>query len=178
MAEHTIIISGFGGQGVVLAGNVLAQSALIEGKNVTAMVSYGAEMRGGTAHCTITLSDREIASPIVEEPEYLIALNQPSLDKFEEKVLKGGLIAVNTSMAKRDTERKGLGILKIPATDAAVKLGNIKAANIVMLGAFIRKTGILDLDNVIENLHKFFPKSKQGLVELNRKALKEGAELV
>lgn len=177
MSEQKIIIAGFGGQGVVLGANVLAQTALIEDKNVTAMVSYGAEMRGGTAHCSIIISDKEIASPAVENPNSTIILNQPSLDKFEDKILKNGLIVLNSSLVKRDVKRGDIDAVKIPATDIAIELGNVKVANLVMIGAFIKKTKILDFENVLENLHKFFPKSKQDLVEINKKALQKGAEL-
>lgn len=178
MQEQTIIIAGFGGQGVVLGANVIAQTAVIEEKNVTAMVSYGAEMRGGTAHCAITISDKEIASPAVEEPSSMIILNQPSLDKFEDKIVKNGLVVLNSSMVEREVRREDLEVVKIPATDIAIELGNAKIANLVLIGAFIKKTGVLDLNNVLDNLHKFFPKNKQDMIEINKSALKKGAELV
>lgn len=173
-----IIIAGFGGQGVVLAANVLAQTAVIENKNVTAMISYGAEMRGGTAHCSLIISDKEIASPAVEEPTSTIILNQPSLDKFEDKIAKNGLIVLNTSLTERDVKRTDLDVVKIPATALAEELGNVKVTNLIMIGAFIKKTNILDLNKVIETLPKAFPKHKQDLIEINIKALKKGAELV
>ncbi len=176
--QEKIIIAGFGGQGVVLAGNVLAQTAVIEEKNVAAMVSYGAEMRGGTAHCIITISDQEIASPVVEEPTSTIILNEPSLDKFENKIQKDGLMVINSSMVKREVQRKDIKIIKVPATDIANELGNARVANLVLVGAFIKKTNLLDLNNVLDNLHKFFPKSKQNLIEINKEALKRGAQLV
>lgn len=177
MPEQTIIIAGFGGQGIVLGANVIAQTALIENKNVTAMVSYGAEMRGGTAHCSIIISDKEIASPVVENPDSTIILNQPSLDKFEDKVVKGGLIVLNSTLIETEVKRNDVEVIKIPATDIANELGNTKVLNLVLLGGFIKKTKILDLNNVLENLHKFFPKNKQNLVEINKKALQKGAEL-
>lgn len=173
-----IIISGFGGQGVVLAANVLAQTALEENKNVAAMVSYGAEMRGGTAHSIITISDQEIASPIVEEPTATIILNQPSLDKFENKMAKNGLMVLNSSMTETEPKREDLQTLKIPATDLATDLGNVRVTNLILLGAFIKKTNIVNLDKVLEILPKAFPKNKQDLIEINRSALKKGAELV
>jgi len=178
MTENKIIIAGFGGQGVVLGANVIAQTAVIEEKNVTAMVSYGAEMRGGTAHCALIISDKEIASPAVENPNSTIILNEPSLDKFEDKITKNGLIVLNSSLVKRDVKRNDIETVKIPATDIAIELGNVRVANLVMIGAFIKKTNILDLNNVLENLHKFFPKRKQDLIEINKKALEKGAELV
>lgn len=178
MSEQKIIIAGFGGQGVVLAANVLAQTAVIEEKNVAAMVSYGAEMRGGTAHCTITISDHEIASPVFDNPSSAVILNQPSLDKFEDKITKNGLIVLNSSLVEREVKRKDLEVIKIPATELATKLGNAKIANLILMGAFIKKTNILNLNTVLENLGKFFPKNKQDLVEINIQALKKGAELV
>jgi len=172
-----IIISGFGGQGVVLAANVLAQTALAENKNVTAMVSYGAEMRGGTAHSIITISDQEIASPVVEEPTATIILNQPSLDKFESKMAKNGLMVLNTSMIETTPKREDLKLVKVPATTLATELGNVRVTNLILLGAFIKKTNIVSLDKVIEILPKAFPKHKQDLIEINKKALQRGAEL-
>jgi len=178
MTEQKIVISGFGGQGVVLGANVIAQTAVIEEKNVTAMISYGAEMRGGTAHCALIISDKEIASPAVEEPNITIILNEPSLDKFEDKITRNGLIILNSSLVKREVKRKDIETIKIPATQIATELGNVRVANLVMIGAFIKKTNLLDLNNVLDNLHKFFPKSKQDLVEINKEALKKGAELI
>ncbi|MEA2038118.1 MAG: 2-oxoacid:acceptor oxidoreductase family protein [Nanoarchaeota archaeon] len=176
--EEKIIIAGFGGQGVILAGNALAQSALAEDKEITAMVSYGAEMRGGTATCSITISDNKIASPVVDEPTTLIALNRPSLDKYEGSVAKNGLIVLNESLADRDVKRKDVKVVKVPATEIANELGNVRVANVILLGAFIKKTGILDLDKVVKTLPKSFPKHKQDLADINIKALKKGAELV
>lgn len=175
--EQKIIIAGFGGQGVVLGANVLAQTALIEDKNVTAMVSYGAEMRGGTANCSLIIKDGEISSPVVENPTIAIILNQPSLDKFEDLVEKNGLIILNSSLVDRDVKRDDIEVIKIPATETATELGNVRVANLVLIGAFIKKTGILKLESVLENLHKFLPKNKQELVEINKKALQKGAEL-
>ncbi len=173
-----IIIAGFGGQGVVLAGNVLAKTAIEEGKNITAMVSYGVEMRGGTANTTIVISDEEIASPVVDNPTTAIILNQPSLDKFEPLVEKNGLLIINSSLVKREIERKDVEVIKIPATDLANELGNTRVANLILLGAFIKKTNILTLDKVLEILPGAFPKHKQDLIEINKKALQKGAELV
>ena len=176
--EQKIMIAGFGGQGVILAGNVLAQAALAENKKVAAMVSYGAEVRGGTANCTVIISDEEIASPVVDNPTIAIILNQPSLDKFENDVVKNGLIVLNSSLAGREVKMKDIQVLKIPATDLANELGNTRVANLILIGAFIKKTNILDLNKVIEILPKSFPKHKQDLIEINKKALMKGAEFV
>jgi 2-oxoglutarate ferredoxin oxidoreductase subunit gamma len=175
--EEKIIIAGFGGQGVVLAGNVIAQTALATNKNVAAMVSYGAEVRGGTANCTVIISDREIASPVVDNPSIAIILNEPSLDKYEDRVETNGLIILNSSLVKRDLVRKDVKVLRIKATDLADDLGNSKVANLILLGAFIKKTKIFTLDKVLEILPISFPKSKQNLIEINKKALLEGAKL-
>ena len=118
-SEIKIIIGGFGGQGVVSAGTILARAAMAEGKNVTQMVSYGAEMRGGTANSTVVISDSEIASPVIERPDVAIILNQPSLDKFEEQIVSGGLAVVNTSMVKRRLHRDDLDVVKVDATNTA-----------------------------------------------------------
>jgi 2-oxoglutarate ferredoxin oxidoreductase subunit gamma len=176
--HEKIIIAGFGGQGVILAANVLAQTALEENKNIAAMVSYGAEMRGGTAHSAITISDGEIYSPIIENPTAIIILNQPSLDKFEDKVQKNGLIVLNESLVNRDVRRKDLEVVKVKATELAGELGNTKVANLILIGAFLKKTKLLSLDTVLENLVNYFPKSKQNLIDINKQALRKGAELV
>jgi len=175
--QEKIKIAGFGGQGVVLAANVLAQAAVFEGKNVAAMVSYGVEMRGGTANSTLIISDEEIASPVIDTPNSVIILNQPSLDKFEDKVERNGWLILNESLVKRDVKRKDVRVVKIKATDAANELGNMKVANLVLLGAFIKKTKIVDLDTAIKILPKAFPKHKENLVEINKKALLRGARL-
>ncbi|MBU0629026.1 MAG: 2-oxoacid:acceptor oxidoreductase family protein [Nanoarchaeota archaeon] len=178
MKEEKIMIAGFGGQGIILAGNVIAQAALAENKKVAAMVSYGAEVRGGTATCTVIISDEEIASPVVENPTSAIILNQPSLDKFEDDLVKGGLIVLNSSLVQREVIRKDLEVLKVPATGLANELGNPKVANLILIGAFIKKTKILDINKVLEIIPQSFPKHKQDVVEINKKALLKGAELV
>ena len=176
--EERIIIAGFGGQGVVLAGNILAQAALASGKQIAAMVSYGVEMRGGAANCTVTISDDEIASPVVDNPTTAIILSQQALEKFEEAVERGGLIILNESLVDRGVKRKDVKVVKVKATDIANELGNVKVANVIMVGAFVKKTGILNINKVIQILPNAFPKNKQDLVEINKKALEKGAELV
>jgi len=176
--EEKIIIAGFGGQGVVLAGNILAQAALASGKQIAAMVSYGVEMRGGAANCTVTISDDEIASPVVDNPTTAIILSQQALEKFEEAVERGGLIILNESLVDRGVKRKDVKVVKVKATDIANELGNVKVANVIMIGAFVKKTGILNINNVIQILPNAFPKNKQDLVEINKKALEKGSELV
>lgn len=176
--ETRIIIAGFGGQGVVLAGNVLAQACVIEGKNVTGMVSYGAEMRGGTANSTVVISDNEITSPVVERPNCGIILNQPSLDKFQSKIAEGGLLILNSSLVDGEVHRSDLEVVKTAATEMADELGNIRTANIVALGAFVKKSRILMLSSVEEALEKIFTGRKANLVKINKRALAAGVAAV
>ena len=166
--EHKIIIAGFGGQGIVLAGSLLANAALIEEKNVAGMVSYGAEVRGGTATATVVISEDEISSPVIDKPTIIIAMNQPSLDKYKDL---GGHLVVNTSLAKLDDKKEN--IVEIPATEIAQKLGNIKVTNLVVLGALLKKVSVVSLESAVKALPEVF-KSKPNLVEINKKALKEG----
>lgn len=175
MVEHKIIIAGFGGQGVVLAGSLLANAALLENKKVVGIVSYGVEVRGGTANSTIMISDEEIASPVVGRPSIVIALNQPSLDKYKDMVEKNGFLVINTSLAN-EINNKNINIIKIDATKIANDLGNVKVANIVAIGALIKKSNILQLDNLKKVLPSVL-KGKQDLIEINKRALEKGAEL-
>lgn len=149
-----IIISGFGGQGVMLIGRLLAYAGMIEGKKVAWMPSYGPEMRGGTANCTVLISTEEIGSPIVTHPKTLIAMNQPSLDKFESNVNENGLIILNDSLIKREVKRNGVNVIKIPADDIADKLGNSRAANMVILGAYVKKSRVVKLETIFKALEK------------------------
>ena len=174
-SEMKIIIGGFGGQGVVLAGTVLAKAAMSEDKHVTQMVSYGAEMRGGTANSTVVISDTEIASPVIERPDVAILLNQPSLDKFEERIVSGGLAVINSSLVSREVQRRDLEVVKIEATEIANLLGNVRVANIVALGAFIEKTNLLKTQSVVRSIEELFSGKKAALIEINKKALTKGA---
>ncbi|MDP2945302.1 MAG: 2-oxoacid:acceptor oxidoreductase family protein [Atribacterota bacterium] len=173
-----IIISGFGGQGIMLIGRLLAYAGMIEGKKVAWMPSYGPEMRGGTANCTVLISSNEIGSPIVSHPKILIAMNQPSLDKFESNVSKDGLIILNDSLIKREVKRNDVNVIKIPADDIADKLGNSKAANMVVLGAYVKQSGIVKMDTIFKALEEVLTGRNKKLLELNKEALKQGAELV
>ena len=173
-SEMKIIIGGFGGQGVVLAGTVLAKAAMSEDKHVTQMVSYGAEMRGGTANSTVVISDTEIASPVIERPDAAILLNQPSLDKFEGRIASGGLVVINSSLVSREVQRRDLEVVKIEATEIANRLGNVRVANIVALGAFIEKTNLLKTQSVERSIEELFSEKKAGLIEINKKALAKG----
>jgi len=173
-----IIISGFGGQGVMLMGRLLAYAGMLEGKNVAWMPSYGPEMRGGTANCTVLISEEEIGSPIVSYPKILIAMNQPSLDKFEPNVSEDGLIILNDSLIDREVSRNDVIVIRIPADDIADKLGNSKAANMVVLGAYVEKSGVVKLETIFKALEKTLTGHNKRLLELNKEALKQGVELV
>jgi 2-oxoglutarate ferredoxin oxidoreductase subunit gamma len=171
-----IIISGFGGQGVMLMGRLLAYAGMIEGKKVAWMPSYGPEMRGGTANCTVLISTEEIGSPIVSHPKILIAMNQPSLDKFEENVNDDGLIIVNSSLVERKLKRTNIAKLRIPADDIAYKLGNSRVANMVALGAYVEKSRVVKLESIFKSLEKALAGKSPKIIELNKIALKQGGE--
>ncbi len=174
--EKNIIIAGFGGQGVLLIGRMIAYAGMIEGKEVSWLPSYGPEMRGGTANCTVVISDKPVGSPVVQHPHILLALNLPSLDKFEPKVRKDGIIFVNKSLIERKVEREDLTTIYVPANEVAIKYGTPRSANIVMLGALVGKTNILKKENVMETIKEQF-KEKEKVVEANIKAFDAGFEI-
>ncbi|MCK4241049.1 MAG: 2-oxoacid:acceptor oxidoreductase family protein, partial [Candidatus Atribacteria bacterium] len=147
-----VVIAGFGGQGVMLIGRLLAYAGMLEGKNVAWMPSYGPEMRGGTANCTVIISSEEIASPVVPYPKSIIVMNKPSLDKFEPNVKKEGLIILNDSLIDQKVSRNDLSIVRVPANDVANELGNLKVANMVVLGAYVKKSGVVKLDTIFKAL--------------------------
>jgi 2-oxoglutarate ferredoxin oxidoreductase subunit gamma len=170
------VIAGFGGQGVMSMGLNLAQAALLEGKNVTYLPSYGAEVRGGTANCTVVISDEEIASPVASSPEFVIAMNQPSAVRFQNQIQSGGLFFINSSLVESAISRGDINVVSVPANSIAEESGNPKGANMVMLGAFARKSGLVSLSSVIETLKDILGK-KQKLLAVNEKALKAGYDL-
>jgi len=174
--HEQIICAGFGGQGVMLMGKLLAQVGMRRGCHVTWMPSYGAEVRGGTAHSMVHISDSEIASPRISNPTACIVMNKPSMLKFMDKVKKRGLLIVNTSMAEEIVEKRAIKIAAFPLTRLASELGNIKVANMIAVGAFIRIRAIFSLKDVLEELKNALP-SKADLVAINKKALKTGYEL-
>lgn len=173
-----IIISGFGGQGVLSLGQNLAYAAMIEGKEISWMPSYGPEMRGGAANCITIISDKQISSPIITKFDTAIILNQPSLDKFESKVKPGGLLIYESTNILNPPTRKDIEVIGIPAADKANELNNIKVLNMVVLGAYLEKKPIIKLDSVIDALKKVLPERYHHLLPLNRQALESGAELV
>jgi 2-oxoglutarate ferredoxin oxidoreductase subunit gamma len=173
-----IIISGFGGQGALFAGQLLTYAGLEEGRNVAWLPSYGPEMRGGTARCTVTVSDEPIGSPLTDIPSAVVALNPPSLEMFEHKVLPGGLLIVNSSIAKEEIKRNDIRSLRIPATDLARdEFENERMANMILLGALVRLTGVVTLDSVMTALQKNLPKRRHHLLEPNRVALQRGWDI-
>ncbi len=173
-----ILIAGFGGQGVLSTGQLLAYAGMLEGRHVAWIPSYGPEMRGGTANCGISISDKPISSPVVSEPTVLIAMNRPSLEKFEKTVVSGGIIFVNSSLIDIKAKRQDVRVFYIPANDMAEELGNAKVANNIILGALLELTGVVSNDTVEESLRKVLPPHHHKLIPLNRKALETGAEMV
>lgn len=171
-----IIMAGFGGQGIVLIGNVIARACVIEDKNVVGMVSYGAEMRGGTANASVVISRTEIADPFVAHPTHAIILNHPSLERFESQVAPGGTILLNTSLMQRSLQRSDLDSIEIAATDIAHELGNRRIANIVSLGAFVRHTELVEMASIEQGVRDLFAAKKSSLIDLNLQALAAGAE--
>jgi len=171
-----IRISGFGGQGVISAGVLLAQAGMMEGKEVSFFPAYGAEMRGGTANCSVVVASEEVSTPIVSSPDTAIVLNEPSLAKFEPMVKPGGLLIVNSSLVNSKATRKDIKVLYVPCNGVAGELGNAKVMNMVAIGAFAAATGAISIDAIARALPKVYKKLKPEVIELNIKALKRGAE--
>lgn len=172
-----IVIAGFGGQGVMVAGQLLAHAGMNEGRQVAWIPSYGPEMRGGTANCTVIISDEEVGSPIVINPGIAIVMNRPSLDKYEPLVRPGGLLLVNSSLAGRRVERTDIRVVEVAANDEAAALGNVRLANSIMLGVLLGLTGVVRLESLVESMPHVFSERQQHLNELNRRALERGREL-
>ncbi|NLT24023.1 MAG: 2-oxoacid:ferredoxin oxidoreductase subunit gamma [Syntrophorhabdus sp.] len=172
------IFSGFGGQGVLSMGFTLANAAMLEGRYVTYLPSYGVEVRGGTANCTVVVSDEEIASPVASEPEFVVAMNQPSFNRFQNILQAGGLMCVNASLVNASSVRSDIEVLSIPTSELAEKLGTIKVANMIMLGVLIRASNIISFDAMIKNLAELLGEGKSKLIKLNREALETGFNYV
>jgi 2-oxoglutarate ferredoxin oxidoreductase subunit gamma len=169
-----IIFSGFGGQGVIMMGYLLATAGMVEDKNVTCLPSYGAEVRGGTANCTVVISTEEIASPVASEPEYAVLMNNPSLLRFQNQVQSGGTIFLNSTMIEARPVRGDLEIYEVPASDLAKQLGQDKVTNVVMLGAFIKRSGMVSVETLARVLRDSFSSRNPGIVKLNKSALMLG----
>ncbi|HOJ36849.1 MAG TPA: 2-oxoacid:acceptor oxidoreductase family protein [Ignavibacteriales bacterium] len=172
-----IIIAGFGGQGVLSLGQILCYSGVEEGKEVSWMPSYGPEMRGGTANCIVILSDDEISSPIVSKFDTVIALNQPSLDKFEKAVKPGGLLLYDSTNIVQPPTRDDIKVVGIEASQTAAEMKNTKILNMIVLGAFIQLKPIIKVENIINGLKKVLPERYHHLIPLNEEAIKKGIEL-
>lgn len=174
--QTEIIIAGFGGQGILFAGQLLAYAAMDEGLETTWIPSYGPEMRGGTANCTVIIADEEIGSPVVRNPQVAIVMNRPSLDKYEPLVKPGGLLVVNSSIIDRTPQRKDIQVVLVPANDIAEQLGDRRMANMVMLGAFLTNLQVLGLDAIEKALQEHLPERHHKLLPMNYQALREGAQ--
>jgi 2-oxoglutarate ferredoxin oxidoreductase subunit gamma len=170
--------AGTGGQGVLMMGYILALTVMRDGKNVTYLPSYGAEVRGGTANCTVCVSDEEIASPVASSPDFAVVLNKPSMIKYQEMIKSGGLMIMNSSLIELNPERDDIEIIKVPANDIALELGNERTVNMIMLGAFVAKTGITNQGSLMNGLKEILKVKKAGILELNRKGMEKGAEFV
>lgn len=171
-----VIMSGFGGQGIISGGIMLAYAGMIEGKNVTFFPAYGAEMRGGTANCSVVVSSDPVASPVVGVPDSLLIMNEPSLARFENSLKPEGLMIINTSLVSSKPTRTDIDTLEMPVSDIAEKVGNIKTANMVILGAYAKKTGAISIDSLKNSIAKVYLRANPEMVELNKKAIDKGAE--
>ena len=173
--QTEVVIAGFGGQGVLFAGQILAFAGMDSGKEVTWMPSYGPEMRGGTANCTVIIADEEIGSPLVRHPKAAIIMNLPSLDKYEPMVASGGFLIANASLVNREVTRADINSLFVPANEIAESIGNRRLANIVLLGALLVKMPVLPLEAIKEALNNHLPERHRRLLPTNLQALQQGA---
>ena len=178
MSITKTIFSGFGGQGVLMMGYVLATSGMHEDKHVTFLPSYGAEVRGGTANCTITVSDEPIASPVASFPDFAVLMNTPSVMRFEGGVKSGGTVFLNSDLVELRPKRRDIQVVAIPVNNIAERLGNARSANMVMIGAFVQKTGLVSLKSVIKSVKSIFETKGTKVHKINTLALKEGATFV
>lgn len=176
--NEELIIAGFGGQGVLSMGMTLAYAGMVEDKQVAWIPSYGPEMRGGTANCTVIVSDTNVSSPIISSYDTVIVLNQPSLDKFESKVKPGGMLIYETNNVMTLPTRKDIDIYAIPAAVEAEKIGNKKTMNMIILGAFLTKKPLVSIKSIMEGLSKVLPERNHHLLPVNEKALKHGMALI
>lgn len=174
---HEIIFAGFGGQGVLSMGQIIAYASMIEDKEISWMPSYGPEMRGGTANCIVIVSPNRISSPIISKFDSAIILNQPSLEKFEPEVKENGLIMYEKSTIINPPTRNDIEVIGIPALEEAEKLQKKQVANMIMVGAFLAKRPLVKLENIIQALKKVLPERHHHLIPLNEKALNRGQEL-
>jgi 2-oxoglutarate ferredoxin oxidoreductase subunit gamma len=175
MASQEIIFAGFGGQGILSMGKFLAYAGMDANMNVSWLPSYGPEMRGGTANCSVILTDDSVGSPIVTMPTSVVVMNRPSLDKFEEDLVKDGLLIIDSDLVDREPVREDIEIIKIPAQTEAANLGSKQIANMVLLGALVAKTNIVTMEVLLQSLKDH---GKEKFFEVNKKALEVGASYV
>lgn len=171
--QSEVMFAGFGGQGILLIGKILAHAAMEQGFEVAWIPSYGPEMRGGTAYCTVVISDRPIGSPIIRNPLHLVAMNRPSLEKFAATVKPGGVILINTSLISVDSGREDVDEIGVPVVEIAQDLGNVRAANIVALAAFVARSRIVDIEVLRRCVEEEFARKKK-LIPLNLAAISAG----
>lgn len=177
--EQKVIMAGFGGQGIMAIGKLLAYAGMIEEKHITWMPSYGPEMRGGTANCAVVVSDEEVGSPLIsKDGTAAIVMNLPSMTKFEKELVPGGKLIINKSLIDAKPTRNDIEAYYISANELAMELGNAKVANMVMLGAYLELTKIVEVESVLQAFVKVFGEEKSHLVPLNKDALEKGAEAV
>lgn len=173
-----LVISGFGGQGVLSMGKILAYSGIMENKEVSWFPAYGPEQRGGTANVTVIISDRPISSPVVNQYDIAIVLNQPSLDKFEERVKPGGVLIYDSYGINRKVQRKDIHVYRINAMDESMKMDNTKVFNMIILGGLLRISPMVQLENVMRGLKKSLPERHHKLLPMNEQAILRGMEIV
>lgn len=178
MAYHSVISAGFGGQGVMLFGQILSMAAMFDGKFTTWLPSFGPEMRGGTANCTVIISDDYIASPVVDEPSEVVSFNLPSMLKFEKIIKENGILIINSSVIDKKPYRDDIKVIKIPANNIADELGNIKVSNMVMLGAYLKATRAVSIKSVERALQERLTGKKVELIKINLEAIKAGMKEV
>jgi len=172
MSTYKMFFSGSGGQGVILMGQMVTHAAMLEDKSATFFPSYGPEMRGGTASCTVIVSDTEISCPVINEADFVVAMNRPSLIKFEPMLSPGGIILLNSSMFSQKPERKDITVIEVPVNDLATQLGNARVANMIMLGAFVRATKVVDESAIEKVIDETIGAKKAELRDLNITAYK------
>ena len=172
-----IIIAGSGGQGIMLVGRVLAEAAMRENKYVTWLPAYGAEVRGGTAHCMVIISDTDIGSPYIDKADTLIIMNNNSFHRFKNRIENNGLLIINSSLVDTGINKGKYSIRQYSFTDIAIRLGNIKVANMVALGCFVAEKNIVEAKSISKVIETLAPPDKRGLIEINKKALQEGMKL-
>ena len=172
------IFAGFGGQGVMLMGQLLAYAGMYEGKHVSFFPSYGPEMRGGTANCSVVVSDDPVGSPVISEPDVVVAMNRPSMERFEAMLKPGGILFYNSSLIDVTPKRTDIKVVAIPANDIANEIGNTKVANMVIVGAIIKETNVVNPETAVSVLKKTFAGKKEELVLINKTALEKGMAAV